>query len=87
MTCVLEDAAVPRGALPVPGDAVPGTAVPGNAPTRRALLAAGHDVETNDADEPRSPEALRAAAADADAIVCLLTDRIDADVLTAGATA
>ena len=40
MTCVLEDAAVPRGALPVPGDAVPGTAVPGNAPTRRALLAA-----------------------------------------------
>ena len=49
------------------------------------LLAAGHDVETNDADEPRSPDALRAAAADADAIVCLLTDRIDADVLAAGA--
>lgn len=49
------------------------------------LLAAGHDVETNDADEPRSPEALRAAASDADAIVCLLTDRIDADVLAAGA--
>ncbi len=49
------------------------------------LLAAGHDVETNDADEPRSPDALRAAAADADAIVCLLTDRIDVDVLAAGA--
>jgi glyoxylate reductase len=49
------------------------------------LLAAGHDVETNEADEPRSAEELRAAAADADGIVCLLTDRIDAAVLAAGA--
>ena len=49
------------------------------------LLAAGHDVETNEADEPRSAEQLRAAAASADAIVCLLTDRIDADVVAAGA--
>ena len=49
------------------------------------LHAAGHDVETNEADEPRSAEQLRAAAASADGIVCLLTDRIDADVLAAGA--
>jgi hypothetical protein len=35
LTCVLEDAAVARGAVPVQGNAVPG-----NAPTRRALLAA-----------------------------------------------
>ena len=49
------------------------------------LHAAGHDVETNEADEPRSAEQLRAAAASADAIVCLLTDRIDAAVLAAGA--
>jgi len=49
------------------------------------LLAAGHDVETNDGDEPRSADELRAAAARADGIVCLLTDRIDADVLAAGA--
>ena len=40
---------------------------------------------TNDADEPHTRRVeLRAAAADADAIVCLLTDRIDADVLAAG---
>jgi glyoxylate reductase len=35
-------------------------------------------------DSPYTPAELRAHAAEVDAIVCLLTDRIDADVLTAG---
>jgi len=49
------------------------------------LVAAGHEVVTNDEDIPLSPAALRAAAAEADALVCLLTDRIDPEVLDAGA--
>ncbi len=49
------------------------------------LVAAGHEIVSNDEDVPMSPSALRAAAADADALVCLLTDRIDAAVLDAGA--
>ena len=49
------------------------------------LLAAGHEVVTNDEDRPYSPAALATAAREVDAIVCLLTDRIDAEVLTAGA--
>jgi glyoxylate reductase len=49
------------------------------------LVAAGHHVLTNDDDVPLSLAQLRAAAADADAIVCLLTDRIDEPVLAAGA--
>lgn len=49
------------------------------------LLTAGHEVATNDADEPRTHDELCAAAASADGIVCLLTDRIDAEVLAAGA--
>jgi glyoxylate reductase len=49
------------------------------------LLAAGHEVVTNDDDRPYAPAELAAAAREADAIVCLLTDRIDADVLAAGA--
>lgn len=36
-------------------------------------------------DEPYTPDELRALAADVDAIVCLLTDRIDEPVLAAGA--
>ncbi len=46
------------------------------------LLAAGHEVEVV---EDRSPAALRAAAGRADAMVTLLTDRIDEAVLAAGA--
>jgi glyoxylate reductase len=49
------------------------------------LLAAGHEVVTNDEDRPYSTAALAAAAREVDAIVCLLTDPIDAEVLTAGA--
>ncbi len=49
------------------------------------LVAAGVELVTNEADEPRSKAELCAAAADADALVCVLSDRIDADVLAAGA--
>jgi glyoxylate reductase len=49
------------------------------------LVAAGHEVVENADDAPISPDDLAAAAGDADAIVCLLTDRIDAEVLAAGA--
>jgi len=49
------------------------------------LLAAGHEVITNDEDRTFDAKALAAAARGADAIVCLLTDRIDATVLEAGA--
>jgi glyoxylate reductase len=47
---------------------------------------AGHDlVGPKPDDAPFSPDELRAHAAEVDAIVSLLTDRIDADVLDAGA--
>jgi glyoxylate reductase len=49
------------------------------------LLAAGHDVVTRDDDTPLSKEQLCATVGEFDAVVCLLTDRIDADVLDAGA--
>jgi glyoxylate reductase len=49
------------------------------------LVDAGHEVVTNDDDVPFSAAQLQAAAGDADALVCLLTDRIDAAVLAAGA--
>jgi len=49
------------------------------------LVDAGHEVVTNDDDRAFSAEDLAAAARTADAIVCLLTDRIDAAVLEAGA--
>ena len=48
------------------------------------LVAAGVELITNDADEPRSKAELCAAAADTDALMCVLSDRIDADVLAAG---
>jgi glyoxylate reductase len=48
------------------------------------LLAAGHEIVTRDNDAPFTHEELVAAAPDYDGIVCLLTDRIDAEVLTAG---
>jgi glyoxylate reductase len=50
------------------------------------LVAAGHEIVTNDDDVPFTPEQLCAAVADVDAVVCLLTDRIDAAVFAAGGT-
>lgn len=49
------------------------------------LVDAGHEIVTPADDEPLTATELRAAVADVDAIVCLLTDRIDASVIEAGA--
>lgn len=49
------------------------------------LVDAGHEVVTNDDDRVFTTEDLLEAASTADAIVCLLTDRIDVAVLEAGA--
>ncbi len=50
------------------------------------LLAAGHEIIGPSPDDaPMTAEALREGAATCDAIVCLLTDQIDAAVLAAGA--
>lgn len=48
------------------------------------LVAAGHEVVTRDDDRPLSHAELCAAVADVDALVCLLTDRVDEAVLDAG---
>jgi glyoxylate reductase len=48
------------------------------------LLDAGHEIVTRHDDVPLSAEELATEAAQCDGIVCLLTDRIDADVLQAG---
>jgi glyoxylate reductase len=48
------------------------------------LVVAGHDVVLNDGDVPLTKGELCEAARDSDALVCALTDRIDADVLAAG---
>jgi glyoxylate reductase len=48
------------------------------------LVAARHELVQRDGDEPLTPDELRAAVAEVDAVVCLLTDRIDAEVLRAG---
>jgi glyoxylate reductase len=48
------------------------------------LTAAGHEIVARDADIAFTHEELVAAAPDFDAMVCLLTDRIDSDVLAAG---
>lgn len=48
------------------------------------LVAAGHTVVLNDGDVPFTAVQLRDAAGDADALLCVLTDRIDDDVLAAG---
>ncbi|MET0420578.1 MAG: D-glycerate dehydrogenase [Acidimicrobiia bacterium] len=48
------------------------------------LLAAGHEIVQRADDAPFTPDALAAAVANVDAIVCVLTDRIDAAVLRAG---
>jgi len=45
------------------------------------LVAAGHEIVENENDVALSPDDLRDAAAEVDAIVCLLTDRIDAAVI------
>jgi len=51
------------------------------------LTAAGHTiVGASDDDTPLTHEQLCAAVADADAVVCLLTDKIDAAVIAAGAS-
>lgn len=47
------------------------------------LRAAGHDVRLHDADEPPTRSELLELVGGADAIVCLLSDRIDAEVLDA----
>jgi glyoxylate reductase len=48
------------------------------------LVTAGHDVVQRADDTPFTPAELKDAVADVDAVVCLLTDRIDAVVLGAG---
>lgn len=49
------------------------------------LVAAGHEIVPPHPDDvPLTPEELVAAAAEVDAIVCVLTDRIDAALLRAG---
>ena len=50
------------------------------------LLAAGHTVVGAERTQPWEPEDLASAAASADAMVCLLDDRVDATVLAAGAS-
>jgi glyoxylate reductase len=49
------------------------------------LQAAGHDVVARELDTPYEHDELVAAAATVDAVICLLSDRIDAEVLGAGA--
>ncbi|HUI02292.1 MAG TPA: D-glycerate dehydrogenase [Acidimicrobiales bacterium] len=51
------------------------------------LRDAGHLVVQRTGDDPYTPEELVEAAATVDAVVCLLTDRVDAAVLQAGAAA
>ncbi|MFA5885219.1 MAG: D-glycerate dehydrogenase [Acidimicrobiia bacterium] len=48
------------------------------------LAAAGHEIVQRADDTPFTKDELCAAVADVDAVLCLLTDRIDADVLDAG---
>jgi glyoxylate reductase len=48
------------------------------------LLAAGHEIVARDDDTPLTAEELESGAAECDGMVCLLTDRIDAAVLSAG---
>jgi glyoxylate reductase len=53
--------------------------LPGNAPER--LAAAGHEVDVWPEPHPPPPDALAAGVRGADAVLCLLTDRIDAQLL------
>jgi glyoxylate reductase len=49
------------------------------------LVAAGHEIVQRPGDTPYTAAELAAAVVDVDAVVCLLTDRIDQTVLAAGA--
>ena len=49
------------------------------------LVAAGHEIVARDDDSPFSHDELCAAVGEVDGVVCLLTDRIDAAVIAAGA--
>lgn len=42
-----------------------------------SLRAAGLDVVVRDSNEPASADELRALVRDADALLCMLTDRVD----------
>src|SRR5687768_12734915 len=53
------------------------------APSIEPLRSAGLDVRYRDVDEPCAPGELRALAAPADALLCLLSERVDADLLDA----
>jgi lactate dehydrogenase-like 2-hydroxyacid dehydrogenase len=48
-----------------------------------ALTDAGYEVDARAADTPLPADELRRAVADADALICLLTDRVDEGVLSA----
>lgn len=52
-------------------------------PAQADLEAAGHEVRVHTGTRPPSPEALRALARDADALLCTLADRIDGPLLAA----
>ena len=47
------------------------------------LRAAGHRATARDGTMPPSPEELRTLAADAEGLLCLLTERVDAELLDA----
>ena len=49
------------------------------------LVEAGHEIVQRAGDEPYTSDELIGLAGEVDAIVCILTDRIDAEVLRAGA--
>ncbi|MFI5054711.1 MAG: D-glycerate dehydrogenase, partial [Acidimicrobiia bacterium] len=49
-----------------------------------ALTAAGHEVVQRTGDEPFTQAELEAEAGEVDAIICVITDRVDAAVLRAG---
>lgn len=55
--------------------------VPGDGPAR--LAAAGHDVTVRDVDAPMPRDELLAAVAGCDALVAMLVDRVDAELLDA----
>jgi glyoxylate reductase len=52
-------------------------------PALERLTAAGHELDVWEDPLPPPPQQLRARAAEADALLCLLTDRIDAELLAA----
>ncbi|MDQ1432285.1 MAG: glyoxylate reductase [Actinomycetota bacterium] len=49
------------------------------------LVAAGHEIVQRPGDDPYAPAELAIAVADVDAVVCILTDRVDAELLQAAA--